>query len=279
MYTTPSEESKASIKSIQISKMKKENIIWSKRMKTCVGLMFIMPMNVHPFVFLRNAANLSQMQQYPQCDKNIYITPFMTMNVAAFPPMEYKDDRSESRGGRLSNLEKRLRNITISGMKKKKPGPQKRRPGQGDIPHNVHRVETLAEYKTVVADEKKKIVIVRFFAPWCKACQAMEPYFYRMARKYPQISFVEVPITAKNADLHQGLNIPRVPFGHIYHPEAGLVEERRVLKKLFPEFETMAQWYIDGFCELPEDWKDCSSPFQSKHDEKPKHDEDTSWAF
>lgn len=253
--------------------------MWSTRLKACVGLMLIMPMNVHTFVLPRHSANLS-MKRYPQHDNNLGNTPFTNLNVATFPPMEYTDDRSGHHGSRLSDLEKRLRKITLSGMKKKKPGPKKRRPGQENIPPNVHRVETLAEYKTVVADEKQKIVIVRFFATWCKACRAMEPYFYRMAGKYPDVSFVEVPISAKNADLHQGLDIPRVPFGHIYHPEAGLVEERRVLKKLFPEFETVAQWYVDGFCELPEDWKDCRSPFQSKHEEiSSKNDEEISWAW
>lgn len=32
----------------------------------------------------------------------------------------------------------------------------------------VQTIESLQEYKTVVADETEKIVAVRFYAPWCK---------------------------------------------------------------------------------------------------------------
>jgi hypothetical protein len=57
-----------------------------------------------------------------------------------------------------------------------------------------------------------------------------------MATKYPDVIFVDVPVTNENANLHQGLGVPSLPFGHIYHPAAGLVEELRLTRKLFPEF-------------------------------------------
>mmetsp|Transcript_40146 Transcript_40146/g.60257 ORF Transcript_40146/g.60257 Transcript_40146/m.60257 type:complete len:96 (+) Transcript_40146:30-317(+) len=80
----------------------------------------------------------------------------------------------------------------------------------------------------------------------------MRPFFYRAAAKYPNVSFVEVPVTEKNAHLHQGLGVPSVPFGHIYHPEAGLVEEQKISKKFFPQFEQILETYVNGVCELPE---------------------------
>ena len=36
------------------------------------------------------------------------------------------------------------------------------------LPKNVKVVKTLDEYKKVVGDERDRIVVVRFFAPWCK---------------------------------------------------------------------------------------------------------------
>ena len=59
----------------------------------------------------------------------------------------------------------------------------------------------------------------------------MVPYFYRLARKRTDILFLGVPITNKNIDLHQGLGVPSAPFGHIYHPDAGFVEELPICKR------------------------------------------------
>jgi hypothetical protein len=37
-------------------------------------------------------------------------------------------------------------------------------------PHNVQLIETLQQYKSVVGDERHKIVAVRFYATYCKVC-------------------------------------------------------------------------------------------------------------
>ena len=111
-------------------------------------------------------------------------------------------------------------------------------------------VVTIQEYKAVVADEKEQMVCVRFYAPWCKACKAVQQPFRKLCRDHPSVKFVEVPLTKENAFLHEGLGIPSLPYGHIYHPEAGLVEERKIKKKEFPEFEQALGTYVKGFCEV-----------------------------
>jgi len=127
-------------------------------------------------------------------------------------------------------------------------------------PANVKVVNTLEEYKVVVADETERIVVVRFYAKWCKACKAIGPSFYRLANTYPNISFVEVPVTQDNANLHQGLGVTTLPFGHIYHPDVGLAEELRISKKHFPRFDAILQSYVYGSCDLPDG--ESSSPFE-----------------
>lgn len=144
----------------------------------------------------------------------------------------------------MSSFEKRMRKLTLgrSGSATR----DKKRKLNG--PPNVTRVTTLQEYKDVVGCEKEKIVVVRFFATWCKSCKAMAPKFYRLSNTYSNVSFVEVPVTDKNTELHQGLGVPSVPFGHIYLPNAGLVEEMRISKRTFPEFEDALETYVDGSC-------------------------------
>lgn len=127
-------------------------------------------------------------------------------------------------------------------------------------PNNVLVVNTLEEYKAVVADETEKIVVVRFYAKWCKACKAIGPSFYRLASTHPNVKFVEVPVTQQNANLHQGLGVSSLPFGHIYHPEVGLAEELRISKKFFARFETILQSYVYGSCDLPDGESAC--PFE-----------------
>jgi len=69
----------------------------------------------------------------------------------------------------------------------------------------------------------------------------MAPSFYHLALKNPNVVFVDVPINEGNANLHQRLGVPSLPYGHIYHPDSGLVDERRITKKLMPEFGEMLQ--------------------------------------
>ena len=139
------------------------------------------------------------------------------------------DDWTPTRGGFLPNLAKRRQNV-------------------------IQQVLTMEDYKTVVVDEDHAMVVVRFYAPWCKACRAVEPKFRQLAQEYsPSIKFVEVPLTRQNAFLHQGLGIPKLPFAHIYHPTVGLVEETSMNKKSFGEFRHVLETYIDGSCDLPQE--------------------------
>ena len=118
------------------------------------------------------------------------------------------------------------------------------------LPSNVYEVATLDSYKEVVGKESERVVAVRFFAPWCKACKAVEPYFYRIANQFPNVVFVDVPVTEKNTNLHQGLGVPSLPYGHIYHPNGGLVESTRMTKKYISGFARKIQSYVQGSCEL-----------------------------
>ena len=53
----------------------------------------------------------------------------------------------------------------------------------------------------------------------------MAPSYYHLATQQPGALFVDVPVTPANANLHQGLGVPSLPYGHIYQPGLGLVEE------------------------------------------------------
>lgn len=118
----------------------------------------------------------------------------------------------------------------------------------------VQLIDTIQDYKKEVVDEEDRIVVVRFFAPWCKSCKAAHPHFKKLVSRHsPNVKFVEVPLTKETAYIHEGLGVPSVPFGHIYHPDAGLVEELKINKRVIGEFRDALASYVNGSCALPLD--------------------------
>jgi len=126
------------------------------------------------------------------------------------------------------------------------------RQGGANKAGGVQEVSSLSEYKTTVVDEPDRITVVRFYAPWCRACKAVKSKFHRLSRLYDssRVQFVEVPLTKENAVLHTGLGVPSLPYGHIYHPTAGLVEEMKINKKMFAQFEEILDTYVQGYCSV-----------------------------
>jgi thiol-disulfide isomerase/thioredoxin len=101
----------------------------------------------------------------------------------------------------------------------------------------VEIVHTLEEFKEVVGNEQQCFVAVMFHAKWCRSCKATLPHFYKMAKKYPKIKFVDVPVNESNAQMLRELGVEKFPLGHIYDPSSGLVEEQSILRQLIPKFE------------------------------------------
>lgn len=80
---------------------------------------------------------------------------------------------------------------------------------------------------------------------------------------------------AENAKLHQGLDVNSVPYVHLYHPTAGLVEERKLTRKHLAGFRKLLTDCQNGTCSLVNDkeWS-TSSPYEPSPKQK-DDDEDT----
>lgn len=81
---------------------------------------------------------------------------------------------------------------------------------------------------------------------WVCRSQASTRPFRELSCDYSSLKFVDCPVTQENEFLHGGLGVPSLPYGHIYHPDAGLVEEVSINKKVFKDFERILQYYVDG---------------------------------
>jgi len=202
-------------------------------------------------------------------------TPMMSTSTR----LNYQNDSDlEPFGGRRrskpSSFARRMRNMVTEKSKETRPletltnEPQTNLQEsilQGEL--NVKMVTTLDQFKNLLVEEKDRMVVVRWYATWCRACAAVKPKFYRLANAYrsrTDIVFVEVPVTEQNADLHQGLGVPTLPFSHIYYPGSGLTEELKMVKPHFKRFEETVRWYASGSCDVPDG--DSSNPFPPEED-------------
>jgi len=119
-------------------------------------------------------------------------------------------------------------------------------------------VLTLDEFKTVVDEETEQIIVVKYYAPWCRACKAMSPSYKKIVEDYGgddsdkslNIKFVDAPMTSVNSEIHQAMGITTIPFAQIYHPKAGLVEERKIGRRYFSDFKKVLQSLEEGSCAL-----------------------------
>jgi len=132
-------------------------------------------------------------------------------------------------------------------------------PSVPDHIKNIFSATSLKEYENLLKVHQEKLIVTRFYMTNCKACLAMTPSFYRLVRSKPDVIFVDIPITMENSNLHLQLGVETVPFAHINHPIFGLVEERKISRKHWDEFESIVQSYVDGECVLVND--DCSNPY------------------
>ena len=149
-----------------------------------------------------------------------------------------------------SSFRQRMLNRMRKGEKKSTPKTHE----------SLTMVKNLDEFKTEVVEEAEGLVAVWFMAPWCRACKAVAPAVLALAKRHPDVKFVQVPVLEDNKVLHQGLGVPSVPFIHLYHPEGGLVEEQKLSRKTAQPFHKKLEDYDQESCSLTrgETWSsDC----------------------
>jgi thiol-disulfide isomerase/thioredoxin len=112
---------------------------------------------------------------------------------------------------------------------------------------NLFTAITVRDFNRLVTAEQQSengaaaaaAVVVRYYAPWCRACKKAEPMFLRLAQERPDIKFVQVPILSSNSELIEQSGVTTIPWGQIYRPNLGLVQEAKLNTKHFSEFKSM----------------------------------------
>ena len=143
------------------------------------------------------------------------------------------------------------------------PQPIKR-----NLPNNMIEVSSKAELMNIL-QSSNQLTVVRFHAPFCKACKAMAPYLQRFAMQHiHDINFVEVAVDTRNPEIvtmMKEFGITKVPYGLVYHPDMGIVQQANFNKRYFRNVSQMIETYVNGLCQLPQDVNEYSQVYTSPY--------------
>ena len=143
------------------------------------------------------------------------------------------------------------------------PQPVKR-----SLPNNMIEVSSKAELMNIL-QSSNQLTVVRFHAPFCKACKAMAPYLQRFAMQHiHDINFVEVAVDTRNPEIvtmMKEFGITKVPYGLVYHPDMGIVQQANFNKRYFRNVSQMIETYVNGLCQLPQDVNEYSQVYTSPY--------------
>eukprot|EP00188_Purpureofilum_apyrenoidigerum_P006064 Plantae.Rhodophyta-Purpureofilum_apyrenoidigerum.ctg8728.p1 GENE.Plantae.Rhodophyta-Purpureofilum_apyrenoidigerum.ctg8728~~Plantae.Rhodophyta-Purpureofilum_apyrenoidigerum.ctg8728.p1 ORF type:complete len:162 (+),score=17.31 Plantae.Rhodophyta-Purpureofilum_apyrenoidigerum.ctg8728:63-548(+) len=105
-------------------------------------------------------------------------------------------------------------------------------------------------FERIIDESKDDIVVVKVFAPWCRACAKLAPMYEAIAPQYPNMKFTEVNF-ADNRDLCRRLGVKAMPTFQFFTDSAGKVESYSCGPKRFPELVEKLKEFEQGYCQFP----------------------------
>ena len=91
-----------------------------------------------------------------------------------------------------------------------------------DLPQNFTHISTVQELVDELAAGADQLVVVDFFAPWCRACKALFPKFKKLCVEHSDVKFIGVNFD-ENKGLARSLGVKVLPFFHFYRGAEGRV--------------------------------------------------------
>lgn len=57
------------------------------------------------------------------------------------------------------------------------------------------RIRSNADYRNALQENENNLVVIKFFAPWCRSCKAMDVKYRRLAAQNKNVKFFEVRVS------------------------------------------------------------------------------------
>lgn len=86
-------------------------------------------------------------------------------------------------------------------------------------PDGLWHITNEAEYKAVLENNKDKLIVLKVFAPWCKACKGLAPKFQRLVNdeKYKNLPIVWADLNIQgNKDFVKTIGVLALPTVQLY---------------------------------------------------------------
>eukprot|EP00557_Chaetoceros_sp_GSL56_P008069 CAMPEP_0176494004 /NCGR_PEP_ID=MMETSP0200_2-20121128/9853_1 /TAXON_ID=947934 /ORGANISM="Chaetoceros sp., Strain GSL56" /LENGTH=571 /DNA_ID=CAMNT_0017891709 /DNA_START=534 /DNA_END=2249 /DNA_ORIENTATION=+ len=93
--------------------------------------------------------------------------------------------------------------------------------------NGIYDLQGKEDHLALLEQNPGKIIIMKFFAPWCRACKGLEPKFVQIAKdpKYESLPLVFAQLSvAHSKEYVKSLGVLALPSIHIYAGQEGLVE-------------------------------------------------------
>jgi len=116
--------------------------------------------------------------------------------------------------------------------KPKKSAPEKKRVEVGGAMikisgDGIYEIDTPEEHAALIAGNQDKIILLKFFAPWCRACKGLAPKYIALAKdeklKGLPLVFAEMSIS-NNKDFVKSLGVLALPSIQFYIGCEGVIE-------------------------------------------------------
>ena len=81
----------------------------------------------------------------------------------------------------------------------------------------IRHVAEDQNFRTSVLQSNKPLVVVDFWAPWCKPCQAMEPFMESIARRFTSVIDIVKVNVDDGQEIAKASNVQSIPTILFYH--------------------------------------------------------------
>mmetsp|Transcript_57555 Transcript_57555/g.67189 ORF Transcript_57555/g.67189 Transcript_57555/m.67189 type:complete len:245 (-) Transcript_57555:204-938(-) len=101
----------------------------------------------------------------------------------------------------------------------------------------ISKIDSLDQLDRYLAQDRKRLTIIKFYAPWCKSCAKFAMRFKKLAMKNGdlfdskdnmlkkgEVRFAEIEYSPKNDPMFRTLNVMGYPYVHVYRGAERLSE-------------------------------------------------------
>ena len=111
----------------------------------------------------------------------------------------------------------------------------------------LYHITNAPQYRNFVEGNKKKLIVIKYFAPWCRSCKGLAPKFIKLARdpKYKELPILWAELNVKdNKHLVKSLGVKRIPSIQFYALNGRIVDTFGVTPSMMPLLRSKLDSFI-----------------------------------